>query len=799
MSHDGHRRASLFSTADHPLPSPASASAHSHASSDAHSAGARPHLGHPAQELEHARRSRASLATTTTSDAPSLAGDEAPAPPSVASSSSSGSASSSSSSSAASHALPPPPVPLPAAYSHPSIPPTPRRRPLPAPPSNAARFVPLHPLPPPTSSSAKGKGRAEGPTAGEEKAALLARERGLDELFGGREHEGEEDAASPISPAGTELPDYAVSPFGSGGLRRSATAAKRAAGLREDEEGGGREGQKRALVEAEVRARVNADARRVVEDDVEMTKAGLARRAAEEERERAEGEEARRGREAEKRMEALRVEEEEEEDEEEPPPPISPEQDGRGMLPLVDRKEPLFDPPAHEARVPPPPLTSYRLPPPPVPAPTESYALPFHSNALPVQDDYFSQPIPPRPSLAPVHTAPLPPPFQPHRPEATRHATLASSSRSELYVGGLAASTSGARYGPPPDEQSRPMAARHGSLGPAHSFYSAGVGQVALKTLEARQQLAPPPARGTSSSPTSPVSPDFFPSTSPSTDSARSRASGHRASISWSPPAAAALAPPASFAQAGAAPYPTRSATASSSGSTAQYGVVSSPAGTPSLPSSTRLSASPQAYGVHPSPPAPHAFPAAQSAAPSPAFYTALTPGGPLLPFYAAPSSTPGRAPSYFSPAAAGALNGGLPPPPAQPVFASLPPTPAPAQAHALAQGAYPFPQAPATSPAPRAASAQDAARPWSRSSAGSPSLLGVEGGPGAQGTPAREKRMSTIRSLFGRKRAPSTMSMGGEGAALAGGGGGGGAGLAGTPEEEEGGRGLEGLRGWTR
>ncbi|GAA6053245.1 hypothetical protein JCM3770_002675 [Rhodotorula araucariae] len=297
-------------------------------------------------------------------NAPSLDEDKASLAPSIASSSSASSSSSSFSRSSprAPLPLPPPPAPLPTAYAHPAAAgaggSSRRRAPLPAPPRSANRFVPLHPPVPPPKGS-KGKAREDAgaralPTAAEEKAAVLARERGLDELFDhGRRAEAVEAADTSVerSPTGTELPEYALSPGAAGGaaagaLRRSATAAKRAAGLFTDTDADAdADHSKRAQAEAEVRARVNAEARQVVEDDAAVSKAALARRRANEDREAAERGARRHESELEKRLEALRVQQEDDDDDGEPPPPISPEQDGRRMLPLVDSKEPLFDSP----------------------------------------------------------------------------------------------------------------------------------------------------------------------------------------------------------------------------------------------------------------------------------------------------------------------------------------------------------------------------------------------------------------------------------------------------------------------
>jgi len=428
----------------------------------------------------------ASASTTTTRSDDSSFGDtrDQPRPPA----STAWTASSSSSSTSTSFgrpALPPPPAPLPAAYSHPAIPPTPRRKPLPAPPATSPRFVPLHaPLPPPpptTSPSAKGKGRQieHVPTAAEEKAAARARAQGLDELLplsspAARARKGVDESdggalASPASPTGTDLPDYPASPA-RGCLRRSGTTAKRVV-ERDGEELCATE-DKRALAEAEVRARVNGEARRTVEEDATASKAALARRAQQEEREREEGEGRRREREVEKRRAALPHEDDEQDDYDELPPPISPKMHGRGMLPLEDPRT---------ATPPPPPSStaSYRLPPPPVPLPEPAYPLSSRHDHRPGRHaaaDYFSQPVPPRPSFPSMHSAPLP--TRHARPDLERYSTMSSSSRSQLYPGAVASSTSSERSFPLAHGPVRPAGARHVSLGPAHSFYSSGVAQV---------------------------------------------------------------------------------------------------------------------------------------------------------------------------------------------------------------------------------------------------------------------------------------------------------------------------------
>ncbi|TNY24039.1 hypothetical protein DMC30DRAFT_213174 [Rhodotorula diobovata] len=426
--------------------------------------------------------------------------------------------------------LPPPPVPLPSSYSHPSLPPTPRRRPLPAPPSTSPRFVPLHPppLPPPVPSTRRATG---GPhdtipqplTAAEEKAAARARAQGLDELFAARSDadravvkaaaddrdEAADAAASPTSPAGTDLPEYPASPTRRG---PSGSAGKRAllrdggaVDPRQEEEGDA----KRAQAEAEVRERVLSDARRTVEEDAAACKVALRRRAAEADEEERERERRRWECEGEKRLEGLRLdadeggEEELEEDEEEAPPPLSPATlaRGRDMFPLVGEDSKALPPSLtdvdereNEPPAAPPSSQPNRLPPPPVPLPEPAYPLSpatpstRESVALPPPvDDYFFRPHPSRPSFdAHAFSEPLPPlraqaPW-PRRVPTARSATLApsTSARSHLYAGAVATGEQG--Y-PSSSSHSHgsvrpPAGTRHGSLGPAHSFYSSGVGQV---------------------------------------------------------------------------------------------------------------------------------------------------------------------------------------------------------------------------------------------------------------------------------------------------------------------------------
>ncbi|GAA5900723.1 hypothetical protein JCM8208_004595 [Rhodotorula glutinis] len=696
---------------------------------------------------------------------------------------------SSSSTSSSRPSLPPPPAPLPAAYSHPAIPPAPRRRPLPAPPATSPRFVPLHaplPPPPPASTSATGRIRQADhvPTVAEEKAAARARAQGLDELLpllssqaraGKAVDEPVDDSlASPTSPTGTDLPDYPASPARVA-LRRSGTTAKRV--VERDEEVRGGE-DKRALAEAAVRAQVNDEARCTVEEDTVTSKAAFARRAERDEREREEGERRRREREVEKGKGALgRNDDDELDDDDDAPPPISPEAPGREMFPLVDRKDlSSLDDDLAIAPRPPPSATSYRLPPPPVPLPEPASPLSSPSNHCPAvtpADHYFSQPVPPRPWFAAPHSAPLPTPRV--RPQPERYTTFGAS---QLYSGGVASSVSREGSFSPAHGPVRPTAGgRHGSLGPAHSFYSSGVGQVTLKSLEDRQPLAAPALQGSTSSLTLPLSREL--------DGA---AAQHSRRPSWAGSSAAGAPVSSSSAQPReqpSQPHLARSMTASSSmsassGASYHGGSLSFTSSAPSAPApwtSSEWRPPPPPPSTAPPPASyPHMAPTS-----SPAFYTALHPGGPLLPFYAAPSTSPGQpTSSYFSPAGAQ----GLPPPPAAPVFASLAQSPY-AQPARPGAAAFPFPSAAASdgprppsssagSPAPRHSEATSP-RPWSRSSStGSsahsppPVERGAAGAGGGAGAAVREKRMSTIRSLFGRRKGAGARE------------------LAGTPEEED-------------
>ncbi|BGP19771.1 hypothetical protein JCM10213_006433 [Rhodosporidiobolus nylandii] len=708
--------------------------------------------------------------------------------------------------------FPPPPQPVATSSTY-DLPPPPtptarRGRPLPSVPSSA-RFVPLHPLPlppPPTpAAGGKGKARAPSPTAQRPDPAVeakraYARARGLDELDSGAGGGaggggGGEGAESPSSPAGSELPRYADEADDPVGFERQRSLLKRSLSY-----GGytGAGSSSAAAAEAEaaaaadkaarelesVRRSANEDARAQVEEDARASKAAVERRMREEERERQGRERGREEARARKRLEGLRVEEERGREREEgvPPPSLSP----GSMLPLVgDSKrraaEEGFSPSFSSS----PPLVSppqapqhYRLPPPPVPISSElrypTYPataplpprLPPPTSALPPPptQDYFSL-APPSSRPPPVHsyTAPAPPtrPLAPSsRPETTRHASLAppSTSTSEFYAAGISPYGASSRYIPSPApalQQERPAAQRQGSMGPASAFYNAGVGlamqEAAVKRLSPHGH-SPLSAGGSASSPSSPLS-CAFPDSSPTLEPERPTL-GHRSSMSWSQPGS--LPPPGSFATAShstssAATYRASQPAPIDPAGLAQFGVrVPSSSPSRTLTTSTFASSAPTAH--------PSAFPAA------PAFYTSVTPGGPLLPFYPSPSVDGGAPTSFFSPTGTGSpAHGvlGLPPPPApvqQSYRTSLsqhPPGAAVANAPFL------------TSSSPhRASSAADnlSLRPWSRSSSASPGSGSHFPLPAGQ----RATRMSTIRNLFGRKGKA-----------------GGAEGLSGTPEEE--------------
>lgn len=478
----------------------------------------------------------------------------------------------------------------------------------------------------------------------------------------------------------------------------------------------------------------------------------------------------------------MRIVEEEEraaEEREQPPPPLEPEET---MLPLVDRKEPRETPPPFGSAPFPSstgdrprlPVSTYpsRLPPPPVPVPLVSSEFP--ASTLPSS----------RPLLHPAHTDPAPSSYS--RPDPVRHVT----SYSDFYPGGLSGTAASTPLVAAPPSTSSPVhsaaqACRKPSLGPAHAFYGDGVAQVvrfcpvafpsksaklqqltlnclaqAARALELRQRTLAPPSEA-SEAPSAWSEPVVAPGPLDSIAEATHR----RSNTMWD--CEPALPAPESFLSAAqrARPGPARSSDA---------GPGPPPASTAASPAFSRRSPNPALFATSqtrmPSS-SPSRTPTKPSAGPppAPAFYTSLVPGGPLLPFYASPASTPGQPVSYVSPAGASAL----PPPPAQPVYASV-----------AAGGAYPFPSvssgapvtfpssthrgSPAASPTPPVAQQRQhapqglaALRPWSRSSTVSPGSVSSHAGEGADASaPAgRAHRMSTIRNLFGRK--------GGKGAAL--------------------------------
>lgn len=230
----------------------------------------------------------------------------------------------------------------------------------------------------------------------------------------------------------------------------------------------------------------------------------------------------------------------------------------------------------------------------------------------------------------------------------------------------------------------------------------------------------------------------------------------HQRGLSWSE--STALPPPASFASPPALTQPPPSLLAPTSqpvpaaSALSEFGAIQQP---------YRSSSTTPALVHHPPPAQPIAPQSSASLQlarqPTPAFYTSVTPGGPLLPFYASASAGPGGPTSYFTPLSAAALppsrvqTASLPLPPAQPVFASLPPPPPPVTFPSLA----PPPQhlhhvaSPPLLHSHRNASAHDL-RPSSRSSSTSPSLPRER----TPSKPGRAVRMSTIRGFFGKKGA---------------------------------------------
>ncbi|GAA6044151.1 hypothetical protein JCM8097_004878 [Rhodosporidiobolus ruineniae] len=230
----------------------------------------------------------------------------------------------------------------------------------------------------------------------------------------------------------------------------------------------------------------------------------------------------------------------------------------------------------------------------------------------------------------------------------------------------------------------------------------------------------------------------------------------HRQSLSWSQPGA--LPPPEAFAPAPPVPtIPQRfQSEAASLDPVSEFGALP-----PTPVASSSTFSRPIVHSSLPPRPlqsstighsfstaaAPTAMPGAPIAA-APAFYSSLTPGGPLLPFYPSPSPNGGPPTSYFSPTGSmptlQAPFGSLPSPPAAPSYQSfafsspslLPPT--------SASPSVSPPPLSASPARPVSASSAGEPRPWSRSTTASPA-----GSDGA--APLRAQRFSTIRSLWGR------------------------------------------------
>ncbi|GAA6001613.1 uncharacterized protein JCM10292_004956 [Rhodotorula paludigena] len=287
---------------------------------------------------------------------------------------------------------------------------------------------------------------------------------------------------------------------------------------------------------------------------------------------------------------------------------------------------------------------------------------------------------------------------------------------------------------PPPLEPEEAMLPLVDRKEPRETPPPFGVAQVTARAIELRQQNLAPPSEASEapSAWSEPVAaPDPLDSLADSTH--------RRSNTVWD--GAPALPAPESFLSAAqrARPGPTRGGDAGPGPPPAS--TAASPAFSRPFPDPARFATSQTRIPSFSPSRAPTQPPA--SAAPAPAFYTSLVPGGPLLPFYASPASTPGHPVSYVSPAGASAL----PPPPAQPVYAS-----------AAAGGAYPFPSVssggpiafpasahgdiPAASPAPPVAQQQQhapqglaALRPWSRSSTVSPGSVSSHAGEGADAT----------------------------------------------------------------
>ncbi|BGP03183.1 hypothetical protein RTBOTA2_005978 [Rhodotorula toruloides] len=684
---------------------------------------------HPSEEPDDAYEPSYASSQSSHSRYPSTAGAPEPPPSSTSNH----------------HALPfpPPPQPLEPAYDSPQLQRLSPRPPLPSLPTGP-RFVPLHPVPPAPPSLGKGKGRMTGEdlTAEEEKRAI-ARARGLDDLLE-RERE-EEDAVALLSPATTDLPTYpAASQMG---LQRHASTSKRL--LTSLPEKGERENEKALAAVEEVRRLANEDSARQVEADMTSSKARLAREADEEERARLAQSRAAEAVALEKRMEEqLRLEDIDGMDD--PPPPITPDDERGGMLPLTDTKKRLDEPAEVRGTTPvAPPSSSYRLPPPPV----AILAQP----AYPSTTSLTRHPEPQHQMRPPLHPAPTAPPasLAPHATamEPPRSATLLASSHESSAVSFATGRLPSMLAASEP--LSAPPLPRHRSLGPAASFYSTGLGladptRSSTLTASVRQRQSSMIVSEPSLRHESLAMADDAPT------------AAHQRGLSWSdtsalPHPASFAMPPTSSISAHLPAAPVTQALPPAS-TISEFGAVQLPHRSPSTtPTLVHHPAQPTAA---PSPPA-LAFQSVQQA--TPAFYTAVTPGGPLLPFYASASTSPGGPTSYFTPLGATALPpdrmhaASLPPPPAQQVFASLPPPPQPVTFPSLApppHHLHPVASPPLLHPH-RSASVHDL-RPSSRSSSISPSLLGER----TSSKPGRATRMSTIRNLFGKK--------GGSGAGLA-------------------------------
>ncbi|GAA5878166.1 hypothetical protein JCM16303_002866 [Sporobolomyces ruberrimus] len=200
------------------------------------------------------------------------------------------------------------------------------RRPLPSPPANCPRFVPFRPPPPPPPSL-----HPQTSSAYEEKREL-ARLRGLDDLL---EHEGESDEGDSASPTLSDLPAYegrAHRTTESGGISNAEKGVLDHSDS--DEAGNARQEEKRIEQVEEVRRRVAEESRRIIEEDSRSEKgAALAQRQREEEDMRR-VEAARLEVEMGKRREAT---ERERERNYGPPPPLSI--NSREILPLQDTKD----------------------------------------------------------------------------------------------------------------------------------------------------------------------------------------------------------------------------------------------------------------------------------------------------------------------------------------------------------------------------------------------------------------------------------------------------------------------------